>query len=70
MAKMTITLTDAQADRVIAALCRWNNAAPSAANAKRAVLQMIRNTVRDIEYADAVLARPALPEPDTTDIVS
>jgi hypothetical protein len=70
VAKITINIRDADTDRVIAALCRWNNATPSAAGAKRAVLQLIRDTVHDIEYADAVLARPPLAEPDTTDIVS
>jgi hypothetical protein len=70
MAKITLTIRDADTDRVISALCRWNNVPPSAANAKAAVVQLIRNTVRDIEYADAVLARPPLPDIDTTGVVS
>jgi hypothetical protein len=70
MASMTINIPDAQVPRVVEALCRWNNAPPSNANAKAAVLQLIKNTVHDIEYADNVLAHPPPPEPDTTGIVS
>lgn len=70
MASITLTIPDAAAQRVINALCRNAQKPVSAANAKAALIDLIKQTVTAVEVADAIAALPPITPPDVTDIVT
>lgn len=49
MATISITIPDAQAARVISAVCKGAGLDPSPANAKQAIIAHIRATVANVE---------------------
>lgn len=70
MATITLTIPDASLPRVRAALCLNAGLADSNANAKQAVIDIVKGIVRSVEYQAAVDARPAIVEPDVTGLVT
>lgn len=53
MAQVTFTIPDQHVQRVVRALCLGAGVEPTAANAKKAVLDHIRRTVAQVEEAEA-----------------
>lgn len=53
---LTITISTADTNRVIHALCKTTNQTETAANAKQAVINYIIGVVRNIEMTDAQAA--------------
>lgn len=70
MASITLTIPDALLPRVRAALCASAGLPDSNPNAKQAVIDWVRVTVRAYEYNAAAAAQPPIPEPDVTGIVT
>jgi hypothetical protein len=70
MAIITLTIPDAVLPRVRTALCSKAGLPESNANAKQAVVDFIKATVREVEYYAAVSAQPPIPEPDVSSIVT
>lgn len=59
MATITLTIPDAVLPRVRAALCAKAGLADTNANAKEAVIMLIKETVQTVEYNDAMQAAAA-----------
>lgn len=70
MANITLTIPDASLPRVRAALCLTAGLPDTNANAKQALIDIIKDTVRAVEHAAAVNAQPAIVDPDVSDIVT
>lgn len=70
MASITLTIPDAELPRVRAALCTAAGLSDSNANAKQAVINWVKTTVREVEYNAAVAARPPIVDPDLSGIVT
>ena len=67
--KVTITIPDVHSKRVIHALCKGAGQPESAQNAKKALIQHIRATVRNIEMMEAEQkALQTITEPDVKGI--
>jgi hypothetical protein len=56
VATITLTIPDAQLARVVSALCRSGGKPASNANAKAVVIDMVRQTVVNVESTDATAA--------------
>lgn len=70
MATLTLTIPDAQLQRVVVALCASDPANPmpsTVANAKAVVIKWVLNTVTQYETK---LAQAAVPVVDTTNLVT
>ena len=65
MASVNLTIPDAQLTRVVNALCAAEGLSASPANAKQALIRIIRRTVESVE---TVVPEPTVP--DTAGIVS
>ena len=70
MATITLTIPDAQLPRVTAALCSAAGIPDTAANAKTAVIEYIKSTVKAVEARAAATARAPLAEPDVSGLVT
>jgi len=71
MATITLTIPDAVLPRVRAALCANAGLPDSNANAKEAVIRLVKDTVATVEYDTAMRAASAsVVAPDVTDIVT
>lgn len=70
MATITLTIPDAQLPRVRAALCLQAGLPDSNANAKQAVIDIVKGIVKAVEYKAAVDAQPAIVEPDVSNLVT
>lgn len=71
MATVTLTIPDQYLDRVVTALCAGAGVPATPANAKKALLEFVRTTVRNVEQAAAVdAAAAAVTPPDVSGIVS
>lgn len=70
MATITLTIPDVSLPRVRAALCLNAGLPDTNANAKQAVVDIVKGIVRSVEYNAAVTAQPAIPEPDVSGIVT
>lgn len=64
MASITLTIPDEQLPRIRAALCTHGGLTESNANAKKVVIQMVRQVVQQIEHNAAVTAQAAIVIPD------
>ena len=53
MATIQFTIPNAELNRVVAALCAAAGVPASAANAKQAVIDYVRSTVRNVEMSTA-----------------
>ena len=72
MATVTLTIPTAAVGRVVHALCTaYGYEVENAANAKQAIIDHIRATVRNVEQSEAEQAAlAALVEPDTKGMVT
>lgn len=71
MATINLTIPDAVLPRVRAALCVHAGLSDSNANAKEAVIKLIKETVQSVEYNDAMRAAAAtVVQPDVDGIVT
>lgn len=70
MATITLTISDTVLPRVRAALCNNAGLPDSNANAKQAVVDLVKGVVRAVEYEAALAARPPIVEPDVDGIVT
>lgn len=70
MATITLNIPDAELARVRAALCAAAGLEESNANAKQAIVQIVRATIARVEYAAAIAAREQVVEADTTGLVT
>lgn len=70
MATITLTIPDAVLPRVRAALCTKAGLPDSNPNAKQAVVDWVKATVREVEYYAAVNAQPPIVEPDVSGLVT
>lgn len=65
MASVNLTIPDAQLDRVVNALCAAEGLSPSPANAKKALIRIVRRTVESVE---TTVPEPTVP--NTEGIIS
>lgn len=70
MATITLTIPDASLPRVRAALCLTAGLPDTNANAKLALIGIIKDTVRAVEHTAAVNAQPAIVVADVDGIVT
>lgn len=70
MASITLTIPDAALPRVRAALCLTAGLPETNANAKLALMNIIKETVEAVEYAAKVAAQPPIVVDDVSDIVT
>jgi hypothetical protein len=72
MATVTLTIPTAVVNRVVHALCKsYGYQVENAGNAKKAIIDHIRATVRNVEQSEAEQAAlAALVEPDTEGVVT
>lgn len=67
MASITLTISDAQLARVVAALCDTAGLPRSNANARTALVNLVKQTVRNAERAAALRAAQLEAAPVFTD---
>lgn len=70
MATITLTIPDAALPRVRAALCTHAGLPDTNANAKEAVIMLVKQTVQSVEYNAAVSERATVAAIDVDGIVT
>lgn len=70
MATIVLTIPDASLPRVRAALCSNAGLPDSNANAKQAVIDIVKGIVKAVEYNAAVTAQPPIVDSDVTGLVT